>query len=160
MGMRPDTDPLTRFRSAYWRAVCNLDPVRLRQWEQYRITLPQLRLLLEIRRNPGITTGELARILGITVSTTSGQVIKLVDKGLIIRTTATDDRRQLPLHLTADGLALTGELTEVGRPLLARIAENLGPDLDRVTETLERLGRAGAPGPGASEAAAVAGGQR
>lgn len=141
--MQTNSDALTRFRSAYWQAVRNLDPVRLRQWEQSRITLPQLRLLQEIRRQPGITTGELARILGITVSTTSGQVIKLVDKGLIARTTAAADRRQLPLDLAPGGRTLTGELTEVGHPLLDRIAARLGPDLAGVTAALERLGQVG-----------------
>ncbi len=137
-----DTDALTRFRSAYWQAVRALDTVRLRQWEQSRITLPQLRVLSQVRRTPGITTAELARVLGITVSTTSGQVIKLVDKGLIARTTAIDDRRQEPLYLTPAGRVLTGELNELGRPLLSRVASELGEDLEPVTAALERLAQA------------------
>lgn len=139
-----ESDTITRFRAAYWQAARDLDTVRLRQWEQSRVTLPQLRVLYQVRRTPGITTGELSRLLGITVSTTSGLVIKLADRGLVQRTTDADDRRQAPLQLTAAGLALTGELSEAGRPFLTRVAEALGPGLEQVTATLERLAEAAA----------------
>src|SRR5438105_10931775 len=96
---RVDEDTIRRFRRAYRRALRDLDVARLRQWEQSRITLPQLRVLYQIRRQPGITTGELARAIGVSVSTISGLVVKLADRGLVERTTAAGDRRQVPLQL-------------------------------------------------------------
>src|SRR5215207_7156827 len=107
----PD-DRLARFRNAYWRAFREADTLRLRQWERYRVTVPQLRVLYFLRRHPGATTGELARHLGITVSTVSGLVIKLVDRGLVVRGTLADDRRQAPLRLSEAGAALLGELSD------------------------------------------------
>ena len=139
-----DADPVTSFRRAYWRAHRELDTVRLRQWERSRVTLPQIRVLHHIRATPGITTGELARTLGVTVSTASGLVIKLADRGLVTRTTTPDDRRQAPLHLTEDGEALVGELAEDGRSFIAGVAELLGDDLPAVTAALERLSEAAA----------------
>jgi len=135
-------DPLRRFRRAYRQALHDLDVARLRQWEQSRLTLPQLRVLYQIRRAPGITTRDLARVLGITVSTTSGLVIKLVDRGLVARTTAPDDRRQAPLQLTPEGAALAGELAGGERSYTSQIAARLGADLGAVTAALERLGAA------------------
>ena len=133
-------DPLLRrFERAYWRAFRELDSVRLRHWERRRVTLPQLRVLYQIRRAPGVTTGGLAAALGITVSTTSGLVIKLVERGLVARTTGADDRRQVPLHLTAEGETLTGELSEVGQLFTGQVADLLGDDLPTVTAALERL---------------------
>jgi MarR family transcriptional regulator for hemolysin len=137
-----DTPDTRRFRRAYSRAMRLLDTARLRQWEQSRLTLPQLRVLYQIQRRPGITTGELARRLGITVSTTSGLVIKLVDRGLVQRTTVPADRRQAPLYLTEAGAALAGELSDVERALLEQVAAALGEDLPAVTAALERLGEA------------------
>jgi DNA-binding MarR family transcriptional regulator len=134
-----DSPDLLRFRRAYWRAARELDTVRLRLWERSHVTLPQLRVLYHIRRAPGITTGELSRALGVTVSTTSGLVIKLVERGQVARTTTPGDRRQAPLSLTEDGAALVGELTDVGRPFLNRVAAELGGELDAVTAALERL---------------------
>lgn len=137
-------ESVVRFERAYWRAYRGLDRVRLRQWERYRLTLPQLRLLYHIRRFPGVTTGEIAAALGITVSTTSGLVIKLADRGLVARSTASDDRRQTPLHLTPEGEALTGELSEGGHAFTGEVAAFLGNDLAAVTDALETLGRAAA----------------
>ena len=129
----------TRFRQAFWRAFREAEAIRLRQWERSHVTLPQLRVLYYLRRHPGATTGELARRLGITVSTTSGLVIKLVDRGLVVRGSLADDRRQAPLRLSGDGAALLGELSEDARTHLREVAERLGDDLDRVIEALELL---------------------
>ncbi len=131
-----------RFRRAYTRAARLLDTARLRQWEQSRLTLPQLRVLYQLRRRPGVTTGELARALGIAVSTTSGLVIKLVDRGLVQRATGPGDRRQVPLHLTEPGATLAGELSDVEHGLLAQVAGELDDELDAVTIALERLAEA------------------
>lgn len=137
-----DDDALARFRRAYWRAFRELDGVRLRQWEEYRLTLPQLRVLYHIRRTPGVTGGEIAAALGITVSTVSGLVGKLTDRGLIARGTAPDDRRQTPLNLTPEGLALVGTLAESGRGFTTQVATTLGNDLAGVTAALELLAAA------------------
>lgn len=136
----PPVEP--RFRAAYWQAVRDLDVVRLRQWESWHVTLPQLRVLHQVRRTPGITTGEMARILGITVSTTSGLVAKLADRGLVERTTTPADRRQIPLRLTAQGEALVGELRGPSVAFLDEVVRQLGGDIDGVTATLERLAQA------------------
>jgi DNA-binding MarR family transcriptional regulator len=131
-----------RFRAAYWQAVRDSDAVRLRQWEQWHVTLPQLRVLHQIRRTPGITTGDLARLLGITVSTTSGLVGKLADRDLIERTSAPGDRRQIPLRLSPQGEALLGEMRGPSVTFLDEVIRGLGEDLEPVALTLERLARA------------------
>jgi DNA-binding MarR family transcriptional regulator len=139
-----ETDSFLRFRRAYWQALRDLDTVRLRQWEQSRVTLPQLRVLHQVRRTPGITTGELSRILGVSVSTASGLVIKLVDRGLVERRTAPEDRRQEPLFLTTEGQALVGEFVDSERGFLNQVGERLGPEMEVVARALERLADAAA----------------
>ena len=133
-----------RFQRAYWRVVHQLDTVRLQHWERSQVTLPQLRVLFQLRRTPGITTRELSRLLGITVSTTSGLVIKLAERGLVKRTTTPEDRRREPLWLTDAGSALAGEFSDVTRPFLGRVAASLGNDLPGVTAALEQLADAAA----------------
>ncbi|MGI8552476.1 MAG: MarR family winged helix-turn-helix transcriptional regulator [Dehalococcoidia bacterium] len=133
-----------RFRSAYWQALRDIDVVRLRQWEQWHVTLPQLRVLYQVRRTPGITTGELARILGITVSTTSGLVGKLADRGLVERLFMPDNRRQIPLQLTPEGLALVGELRGPSVAFLAEVIHQLGDSIEDVASALEKLASASA----------------
>lgn len=132
------------FRDAYWRAVRELDTVRLLQWERYNLTLPQLRIIFQLQRTPGVTTGQLSRTMGITVSTTSGLVAKLVDAGLVVRGQGSDDRRQIPLELTDAGRAQAGELAEFAQPIVQRLADALGDDLGSVTAALVRLAEAAA----------------
>lgn len=133
-----------RFRSAYWRVLRDLDTLRLQQWEQSQLTLPQLRVLFSVRRSPGITTGQLARALGITVSTTSGLVAKLAAAGLVARRSREDDRRQIPLELTIAGESLAGELAEVTRPFVDDLAQELGSRLEEIVTALETLAEAAA----------------
>ncbi len=128
-----------RLRGSYWRIVRDIDSLRLMQWEQSHLTLPQLRVLFQVRRQPGITTGQLARCLGVTISTTSGLVAKLADGGLVARGSSQDDRRQIPLELTNAGRVLAGELAEVTRPFVERLAEELGDELEEVVVALEKL---------------------
>jgi DNA-binding MarR family transcriptional regulator len=137
-------DRRTRFRQAFWRAFREADSIRLRQWERSGVTLPQLRVLYFLRRQPGATTGELARRLGITVSTTSGLVIKLVDRGLVARGSLADDRRQAPLRLSEAGAALLGELSDEPHAFLDGVADRLGEHLDAVIRALDQLAEAGA----------------
>ncbi len=136
-----EQDKVARFRKAYWTLVHNLDSFRLRIWEERGLTLPQLRVLFLIRRHPGITTNEVASSLGITMSTVSGLVDKLVRAGLVERGRHPEDRRVVPLRLTPEGEAVTGEIRQGDRVYLARLAELLGDDLGEVTDTLERLVR-------------------
>jgi DNA-binding MarR family transcriptional regulator len=77
--------------------------------------------------------------MGITMSTTSGLVGKLVDRGLVARGSNSDDRRQIPLELTEAGLQLAGELAGYARPFLDRVSAELGDDLERVVSALEVL---------------------
>lgn len=135
-------DTLGRFRRAYWRVVRELDTERLREWERSHLTLPQLRVLFQVRRTPGITTGELAKRLGVTVSTTSGLVIKLADRSLLQRTSVAEDRRQALLYLTDEAQVLVSEISEAWRPFLASVADELGPAIELTTATLEGLAAA------------------
>lgn len=138
------TSTRDRLRAAYWQVVFDLDSLRLQQWEKSYLTLPQLRVLFQVRRNPGVTTGQLAKALGITVSTTSGLVAKLAGRGLLRRGSSEEDRRQIPLELSPEGLQLAGELAETTRPFLNAVFDELGDGSEQVLAALELLAAAAA----------------
>jgi DNA-binding MarR family transcriptional regulator len=137
-----DDEAFTAFRRLYWQVTRELDTERLREWERSHLTLPQLRVLFHIRRTPGITTADLAKLLGVTVSTTSGLVIKLADRGLIARVAVEEDRRQAALYLTDAASALVNEISESWRPFLRQVAESLGDSLPEATAMLRKIAEA------------------
>jgi DNA-binding MarR family transcriptional regulator len=144
MNLQKHIDPPSiRFREAYWRAMYDLDNLRLQHWEHSQVTLPQLRVLFQVSRSPGITTGQLAQFLSVTVSTTSGLVAKLVAAGLVARGHSLSDRRQIPLEPTDAGLALASELSGFTRSYVESLAHELGPGLEDVIASLESLAEAG-----------------
>jgi DNA-binding MarR family transcriptional regulator len=128
-----------RFCDAYWQALNDLEAIRLRQWEESRLTFAQLRVLFLLRRHPGMTTGCLARRLGVTVSTTSGLVAKLVERGLVSRGCNDEDRRQIPLALTEKGRQSAGELARVPKLFIEGVAAELADDIETVVAALETL---------------------
>ena len=136
-----DTASLQRFRSAYWDVLHELDTIRLRAWERSRITLPQLRVLFQIRRTPGITVGQLSKLLGVTFSTTSGLVSKLSERGLVARSSVPGDRRQATLELTEAGAAEAAAFSGDALAYLVAVGEALGDRLPGVVDSLEELAR-------------------
>lgn len=67
------------------------------------LTVPQLRALLHVRRNPGTHLSGLADHLGVGVTTASGLVDRLVRQQLLTRTQDPAERRRMRLELTPEG---------------------------------------------------------
>ena len=137
-----ENDQETRFRRSYWAVVHSMDTLRLRAWEDRGLTLPQLRILFLLRAHPGATTNALARRLHLTVPTVSGLVEKLAQGGLVERGPRGEDRRVIPLTLTAEGESTAGEIQRASRAYLHELCALLGEDLAPTVEALDRLAAA------------------
>ncbi|OYU34253.1 MarR family transcriptional regulator [Novosphingobium sp. PASSN1] len=68
------------------------------------------RALYFIARQPGLSVGDLLRLLAITKQSLGRVLNELQDKGLVIQSIGTEDRRQRLLRLTAPGEALEAAL--------------------------------------------------
>jgi DNA-binding MarR family transcriptional regulator len=77
-----------------------------------------------VGRRPGISAGALAETLSVHPSTLTGVLARLVQKGIITRTSDPADARRVKLRLTPRGEALaavrTGTVEEQFRRALAR----------------------------------------
>lgn len=128
--------------AAYYGLVHGLDTLRLQEWERYQLTLPRLRVLSQIRRCPGVTAAQLSQAMGITASSTSGLVAKLIDTGLVVRGQDPFDCRKIRLELTAAGEATAGGPLEFAAPFVDRLAATLGGELEAAIVALDRLSEA------------------
>lgn len=120
-----------------WVALNSAAPGR---WQELGVTPGQLRLLLELAALERARSTQLAERMGIHVSTLSGIVDRLEERGLVRRTQAADDRRCWDLTLTDDGRARLRELfggsCEPLRGSLAALGPRRVGHLDRLLSAL------------------------
>jgi len=77
------------------------------------VSVVQLRALTVLDREGTANLAQLAEGMGVTVSTTSRLVDRLVAAGLVDRRTATHTRREIALRLTARGRATLGRYDDL-----------------------------------------------
>lgn len=69
---------------------------------QYGFTGPQIGLIMGLCKNPFITLNEMSEYLGLTKSTVSGIVDRLVGQGVVIREIPENNRRIVRLSLSPE----------------------------------------------------------
>lgn len=99
-------------------------------WMGLNLTVPQLKSLFFVSNQHGSNSAKIAVALGVTPTNVTGIVDRLVEKGLIMRQQASEDRRILKLKTTDKGEAILSNLRErrvsTMRGILARMdAEKL-----------------------------------
>lgn len=113
------------------------DPFRFRAWAEIGLTTAQLRLMLLLRENPGVTAGELASRLAVTPPTISGIVDRLVRLGLVRRDDDPNDRRLVRNFLTETGEVTYSKLEQGGDQFTMRILVEMSQaELDALTRGL------------------------
>lgn len=113
------------------------DPFRFRAWAEVGLTTAQLRLMLLLRDNPGVTAGELASRLAVTPPTISGIVDRLVRLGFVRRDDDPNDRRLVRNSLTEAGEETYSKLEKGGDEFTRRIlVEMTQAELDALTNGL------------------------
>lgn len=111
------------------------------------VTMSQAKVLYLVQAETGLRMSELSASLGVSLSTVSGVVDRLVDQGLISRQDDPADRRQVVIRVTDAGNTTLQRFRELNagqfREMLARIDE---ADLAVVEHALHILATAaGAP---------------
>jgi len=119
----------------------------MRSAAQPALSVPQLRALLFVKRNPDVNLSALADHLGVGLAAASGLVDRLVRQQLLDRSTDPRERRRIRLSLTSDGLARLDTASAATRRALQARFEGMSDEdaaaLERAMEYLrERLGEA------------------
>jgi DNA-binding MarR family transcriptional regulator len=92
------------------------------------LSILQLRTLAYLAHNPGATLSAVAEHVGLTLSSMSTQVTKLVQRSLVQRSEAPLDRRYITLTLTTHGLAVFETVRHEAEVNLAITCEKLTPE--------------------------------
>ncbi|OUL28432.1 MarR family transcriptional regulator [Nostoc sp. T09] len=92
------------------------------------LSIPQLRSLAFLNRNPGASLSEVAEHLGVTCATASTTIERLVQRNLVQRTDHPQERRRIVLNLTEEGKLLLQQSQATTRTHIADILESLTPE--------------------------------
>ncbi|NMG11600.1 MarR family transcriptional regulator [Brasilonema sp. UFV-L1] len=104
------------------------------------LSIPQLRSLAFLKRNPGASLSEVAEHLGVTCATASTTIERLVQRNLVQRTDNPQERRRVVLNLTQEGKLLLEQSQEKTRAHIADILESLTPEqVSQIEEGLALL---------------------
>jgi DNA-binding MarR family transcriptional regulator len=110
------------------------------------LSVPQFRTLTFLSHRPGGTLSEVAEHVGVGLPSMSKMVDGLVERGLVSRQDAPNDRRRVVLALTANGTALLESAHRGTAALVAERLQNLsGADLAGIAAALATLQRAFSP---------------
>ena len=118
-------------------------------WFTVELTMPQLRALFALRRHGDCRMGIVANQLGTSLSTATGVIDRLVERGLVERWQDPADRRSNVCHLTQEGVDLAERLLTLRRREWEERLNGLTDDEAReaqraltiLLEGLERLGQ-------------------
>lgn len=110
------------------------------------IPTTELAVLKQVIDTPGATVGELARGLGLRQPNASAAIRLLVDRGLVAKEAATDDRRQVRIVPTPQGRrehrAIAAAWLEPIVVALASLSPEDREELEDAADALEALQRA------------------
>jgi DNA-binding MarR family transcriptional regulator len=110
------------------------------------VSVPQFRVLVFLGRTPGTSLSTVARHVGIADATASVMVSRLVERGLVSRTSDPSERRRVMLRLTQRGTTLLERARAHARLRMAERLDALsGEELAAVAGALTLLERALGP---------------
>ncbi len=112
-------------------------------WPEHELSMPQFKTLMFLSGG-GQRMGDLARMLGISLSSATNLVSRLEGKGLVQRDHDLDDRRVVTCELTDEGRRTVTRFWTVGEQEVETILGQLSDDeLDLVLHAFELLAQAG-----------------
>jgi DNA-binding MarR family transcriptional regulator len=104
------------------------------------LSLAALRHLLAVERHGPLNLSALAARLGMSLSAAGRMVNRLVDSGLLARSTAVHSRREIRIEMTPRGLEALAKLRSARRQRIGVALQNLDPADRRIlTRVLQQL---------------------
>jgi len=128
------------FMRALWGVNHGLESTSRRMHARLGVTGPERMVIRLVGRYPGISAGELARLLRVHPSTLTARLRRLMRKGLIVRGEDAADARRALFTLTGKGTAIDsvqrGTVEAVVRATLGSLAPS---DVERASAVLDAL---------------------
>jgi DNA-binding MarR family transcriptional regulator len=137
----PSTDAdVERVLDGYRELIHVLSAARTPELPDSSVTMAQMRVMMVLSGVAEARMSELAASLGISLSTASGLVDRLVEAHFVARHTVESDRRQVVVTLTSEGAAFLDHFQELGLSQLRELLAQISPtDVATVRRAVELL---------------------
>lgn len=129
--------------AGYDRLMHRLADSHTPEFLEIAVTMPQAKLLYLLGASGAMHMADLVVRLGVSLSTVSGLVDRIVDHGLASRRDDPDDRRQVVVELTPAGTDFIDRFRELNARQMRGLLELLDDaDLEHIRLGLDALSRA------------------
>jgi DNA-binding MarR family transcriptional regulator len=125
-------EPIERALEGYAQIVQLMSATRTPEFPDPHVTMAQMRVLMLLSAIGEARMSDIAHQLGITPSTLSSLVDRLVEAGLATRKDDPRDRRSVVVALAPAGMRMLDQFNELGAGALRSLLEQV-PDRDIVT---------------------------
>ena len=138
--MQTKSPPIDRALAGYAQLVELLSATRTPEFPDPHVTMAQMRVLMLLSAVGETRMSDLAHQLGISPSTLSSLVDRLVEAHLVTRRDHAHDRRSVLVSLAPAGSQMLDQFNELGADALRSLLEQLGPkDIVTVNQAIELL---------------------
>ena len=132
----PHLGPVLDFMRLVWAVDHALQKTSKRMQTAIGVTGPQRLVLRIVSRFPGITAGQIARLLHVHPGTLTGVLRRLERQGLLHRRADPTDRRRARLGVTEKGRQLEGLDHQTVEAAVGRVLATAPPDTVRAAKDL------------------------
>ncbi|TVR70752.1 MAG: MarR family transcriptional regulator [Sphaerobacteraceae bacterium] len=109
------------------------------EWPEHELSMAQFKALVFLSGGSA-RMGDLARFLGISLSSATNLADRLESKGLVQRDHDREDRRVVTCELTAEGRQTINRFWQIGRQQIEQLTEALSDsELRRIIDSLQLL---------------------
>lgn len=120
-----DRDSVLAFMQLLWAVDHGMRSVSTSMRARLGVTGPERLILRMVGRSPGVTAGDVARLLHRHASSLTAALQRLVDRGLLVSRTDPEDRRRVILHLTVAGQRIDGLSSGTVESAMRRALSNM-----------------------------------
>jgi len=111
-----------------------------RAWLTVDLTMPQMKSLMYVAQQDGATNGQIARSLGVGLSTMTGIIDRLAEQGMVFRREDPEDRRITRVLPTARGRQLVDALLRYRNESITAVLSKLSSEqLCQIEEAFRSL---------------------
>lgn len=89
------------------------------------ISMAQLHILFTLQRSGDMTMSRLAEVLDVSLSSATGLIDRIEERGFVERTRVPEDRRMVVIRVTPSGHRMLGEVDALSDDLLRTVLERL-----------------------------------